>query len=114
MPTYNPQQLGYTSFQRSNVPATFDEYDKPSIFICWMDLLGVRSMEHSQITNAVDGALLAASEASSTGAIWSDGVLVGTPDSAIQYCLIGDALVLVEKDMPNVRAAAFKVRKKFV
>ncbi len=63
-------------------------------------------MNHVQITNAVAVTLNCAAEASSTGGVMNNGVLIGTPDSAIQYALVGDALILVEKDQPQTRAAA--------
>ena len=106
MPVYNPRPLGYTQFIRSTAPAPFIQYDKPDIAICWMDLLGVRQMPHAQITAAVDIALNSAAEASSNGGVTGNGILIGTPNSAVQYSLVGDALVLTEKDMPNTRAAA--------
>lgn len=105
MPQYNPRPLGYTRFLRSTTPAPFQQYNKADVGICWIDLLGVRQMNHQQITNAVDVALDCAAQASCTGPIDGNGVLIGTPDSAIQYSLVGDALILIEKDQPQVRAA---------
>ena len=105
MPSYLSKHLSYTTFTRSTATAPFDQYDMPDIAICWIDLLGVRSMTHQQITQAVDCALLAAAESSSTGPIVNN-VLVGTPNEATQYCLVGDALVLTERNHPRTPAAA--------
>jgi len=106
MQTYNPKSLGYTNYTRSNQPSPFKEYDKSDSSICWIDMLGMRGLNHTQILTAVYTALISASEASCVGSIDSNGKLFGTPNSAIQFSLVGDALVLTEKDLPEARAAA--------
>lgn len=69
-------------------------------------------MNHQTIKSVVKNALEIAAECSSVGPIISLGghpqcdVLVGTPQSAAQYTLVGDALLMVEKDMPETPAAA--------
>lgn len=95
----------YTQFQRSNDPAPFDDYKLDDGMIAWIDILGVRSATHSQIISAVRTALDLAAECSATGPI-INGTLIGTPQSALQFSLVGDALVLVEKHLPNTPAAS--------
>ncbi|MDD0854278.1 hypothetical protein HBN50_14290 [Halobacteriovorax sp. GB3] len=106
MPKYSPKSLGYNNFIRSNSAAPFQSYSMTDCSICWIDLLGVRGLSHSQIVAAVHTALNCASEASCTGPIDQNGNLIGTPNSAIQYSIVGDALILSEKNLPKTRAAA--------
>ena len=105
-PQYTPKQLPYISFLRSTDPTSFAEYEKDDVTICWIDLLGVSGMNHASIVQAVTTCLESASESSSNGGIWDDGVLVGTTNAAMQFSLVGDALLLVEKHMPKTPAAA--------
>lgn len=105
MPIHNPRQLGYSNYVRSITPGNFDTYDKPDISVCWMDLLGVRGMSHAQIVSVVTKALDLAAEATCTGPIHANGNLIGTPNNAAQFAIVGDALVLTEKDNSQVRQA---------
>lgn len=95
----------YDRYERSTEPAPFDDYSLEDGMIAWIDLLGVRSATHNEIVAAVKKVLELAAEFSSTGAIWEDGTMVGTPQSALQFSLVGDALILVEKNMPDTPAA---------
>lgn len=106
MPNFNPRPLGYTTYNRSSAPGPFQTYSLTDCSICWIDLLGVRSLNHQQIISAVTTALNSASEASCTGPIDANGNLIGTPNSAIQFSLVGDALILTEKNRPNTIAAS--------
>lgn len=111
MPVYNPQQLGYHLYTRSHEASRFETFERHDSFLCWIDLLGVQNMTHNQITTAIRRVLFSASESSATGGIISVNnnsynLLSGTPNSAMQFSLIGDALVLVEKDQPETPAAA--------
>lgn len=106
MPVYNPRPLPYQQYIRSVTPGTFDVFDNPDFSVCWIDLLGVRSMPHTQIVSTVSTALDLATQATSTGPVDQNGNLIGTPNNAGQFAIIGDALVLTEKDQPTVRAAA--------
>lgn len=106
MPTYLSKPKSYSKFERSTDPVTFKTYDKSDAFVCWIDLLGVRGKPHADIVKAVKDVLDCATENTSTGAIWSDGTLVGTPNKRIQYSLVGDALILVKHDLPETPAAA--------
>lgn len=101
---YAPQKLGYKKFVRSTEASDFQEFDKPSVAIAWIDLLGVRQFNHTQIINAVETALYSATEGTSIGPIFEDGTLVGKPLS--QFCLVGDALLIAERDQPETQAAA--------
>lgn len=103
---YKSQKLSYKKFIRSKEPHTFQEFEKPDVAICWIDLLGVSEFNHEQITLAVQAALESGVEGSCTGPIFEDGILVGNPNSATQFCLVGDALLVVEKDQPETPAAA--------
>lgn len=103
---YSPQKLGYKKFVRSTAPNKFEEFDKESVAIGWIDLLGVRGFNHSQIVDAIDIALQSGSEGSCTGGVDEYGTLFGDPNNASQFCLVGDALLVVEKDHPKTPAAA--------
>ena len=95
----------YDSYQRSTAVAPFDDYSLDNGMIAWIDILGVRSATHQQIVTAVKKVLDLAAEFSATGPI-VNGVMYGTPQSALQYALVGDALVLVEKNQPDTPAAS--------
>ncbi len=109
---YKSINLDYDHFFRSATSPSFDRFNRTEAFIAWIDLLGVRQMNHQQIITAVKQVLEAAAECSSTGPITNLGgpppakVLVGTPQSAVQYVLVGDALLLVDKEQPETPAAA--------
>ncbi|MBL7670767.1 MAG: hypothetical protein JNM39_09790 [Bdellovibrionaceae bacterium] len=103
---YEPQKLGYKKFVRSTAPNEFQEFDKPNVAIGWIDLLGVRDFNHDQIVNAVEVALQSGVEGSCTGPVDQNGILYGKPNTATQFCLVGDALLVVEKDQPKTQAAA--------
>ncbi len=95
----------YDRYERSTAPAPFDVYALGDGMIAWIDILGVRSASHQQIVDAVKTVLALAAECSATGPIVG-GVMIGTPHSAMQFSLVGDALILVEKNQPNTPAAA--------
>ena len=84
MPPYTPIPLAYNMFARSNTTPRFDAFDKPEVFLAWIDLLGVSYMNHAAIVNAVKTALFSAAECSATGPVVSVanntyGILTGTP-----------------------------------
>jgi hypothetical protein len=95
----------YNQYQRSAADARFEDYTLEDGMIAWIDLLGVRSASHQEIVQAVRQVLLVAAEFSATGPIVG-GTMHGTPQSALQYALVGDALILVEKNQPNTPAAS--------
>lgn len=96
----------YERYERSTAPAPFDDYTLDNGMIAWIDILGVRSANHQQIVDAVRKVLALAAEYSATGPIFEDGVFAGTPQSALQFSLVGDALILVEKNQPETPAAS--------
>jgi hypothetical protein len=111
LPTFNPKQLGYGLFTRSHETPRFESFSRQDSFVCWIDILGVQGMNHQQIVSTIKRALLAASESSATGAIRTVGasnypILIGTPQAAVQYSIVGDALVLAEKEQPDTQGAA--------
>lgn len=95
----------YDSYERSTAAAPFDSYSLNDGMIAWIDLLGVRSATHQQIVTAVKKLLELAAECSANGPIVG-GVMVGTPQSVLQFSLVGDALILVEKNQPSTPAAS--------
>lgn len=120
---YQSKPFYYDRFFRSGTSPSFDRFNRDDAFIAWIDLLGVRNMNHAQIISAVKQALEVAAECSSTGPILNLGgtppekVMVGTPQSAVQYVLVGDALLLVDKELPetpNAATLAFIYRVCFV
>lgn len=110
MPTYAAKTLSYTTFQRTGNSNRFTPFQRTNAFVAWIDLVGVRRMNHQQIVTAVRNALDAAAESSANGMLYpqpaGNGIMLGTPQSAIQYSLVGDALVVVDKDQPDTPAAA--------
>jgi hypothetical protein len=111
LPTFNVKQLGYGIFTRSHESPKFETFDRTDSFVCWIDILGVQNMNHQEIVSTVKQALKSASESSATGGIQGVGpsnfpVLIGTPQSAMQYSIVGDAIVLAEKFQPDAPAAA--------
>lgn len=96
----------YGRYERSTSPAPFDDYTLENGMVAWIDILGVRSASHQEIVSAVKKVLELAAEFSATGPIFDDGVFVGTPQSAMQFSLVGDALILVEKNLPATPAAS--------
>lgn len=96
----------YKSFQRSTQASQFTDYSYDDATVAWIDILNVRSKPHSEITSIMRRVLDLAAEATSTGPIFDDGVYVGTPNSAVQYAIVGDTVIMVEKYQPETRAAA--------
>lgn len=96
----------YKSFQRSTETSQFLDYTYDDATIAWIDILNVRKKPHSEVTAIMRKVLDLAAEATSTGPIFEDGVYVGTPNSAVQYALVGDTVIMVEKYQPETRAAA--------
>lgn len=96
----------YKSFQRSTQASQFTDYSYDDATIAWIDILNVRNKKHAEITNVMRRVLDLAAEATSTGPIFDDGVYVGTPNSAVQYAIVGDTVIMVEKYQPETRAAA--------
>lgn len=109
---YQAKPLHYKRFFRSATAPSFESFDKNDTILAWIDILGVQRMNHQTIKSVVKDALEVAAECSSVGPIVSLGgppncdVLIGTPQSVAQYTLVGDALLLVEKDSPETQAAA--------
>lgn len=96
----------YKSFQRSTQASKFTDYSYDDATIAWIDILNVRNKKHAEITAVMRRVLDLAAEATSTGLIFEDDVYVGTPNSAVQYAIVGDTVVMVEKYQPETRDAA--------
>lgn len=98
--------MSYEKFERSVEKSEFQDYSLSDGTIAWIDILGVRSLPHEEISKTMRKVLDIAAEATSTGGIWNDGVLVGTPNKAAQYAIVGDTIVMVEQNQPATRPVA--------
>lgn len=101
--------MSYDKFERSSEKSVFQDYTLVDGTIAWIDILGVRELPHSQLSKTMRIVLDTAAEATSTGPIFEtnkEGLLIGTPNKAAQYAIIGDTIVLVEQNQPKTRAAA--------
>ena len=96
----------YDKFQRSTEASVFKDYSYEDATIAWIDILNVSTKSHNEITKIMRKVLDIAAEATSTGPISTDGMYYGTPNSAVQYSIVGDTVVMVEKHLPTQRAAA--------
>lgn len=111
MPTYLDKKLDYGLFVRDHNQIRFEDISKPDAFVCWIDLLGFKNFSHADIVKIIKRVLLATSESSAVGPIRNVGnpgfpLLIGTPQTAIQYSIIGDAIVLTEKEQVGTQSAA--------
>ncbi len=96
----------YDKFERSSEASVFKNYSYSDATLAWIDILNVRTKSHDEISKIMRKVLDLAAEATSTGPIFNDGVYFGTPNSAVQYAIVGDTVIMVEKYLPDQRAAA--------
>jgi hypothetical protein len=90
---------------RSAAADRFQSFESDDAMVVWLDLLGTKDLSHKGIVERVDLVMGAAGKKSSVGRLYEDGTIVGTPQWTFQYSLVGDALVMVQKDGAEVNNA---------
>jgi len=98
--------MTHDKFERSSEKDKFEDFESDEAMVVWLDLLGTVGLSRAGLKARIDDLVAKIKEISATGPIFDDGTFVGTPNSALQYSVVGDAVLLAQKNRPQTDRAA--------
>lgn len=98
--------MTYDSFERSAAPDGFEDFNADDALVVWLDLLGTSNLSHEVLGARIKALIEKIKEVSATGPVFDDGAFIGTPNTALQYSVIGDAVAMTQKHRPDTPYAS--------